>query len=536
MKLSLAVGAATLLGTSLADIDPIVIKGSKFFYSSNNTQFYIRGIAYQQDYSGNGTTDGSSTYRDPLADVTACKRDVPIMQELNTNTIRVYAIDPTKDHEECMQLLADAGIYVISDLSSPTQSINRNDPRWEISLYSRYTSVIDAMAKYSNTLGFFAGNEVSNDVNTTDASAFVKAAVRDMKAYIKQKKYRPMGVGYATNDDSTIRVHMANYFNCESPAESIDFWGYNIYSWCGDSNYKESGYKERTDEFRNYSVPVFFAEYGCNTIRPRMFTEIDTLFGDKMNDVWSGGIVYMYFQEANDYGLVSVVDSTSVSKMKDFTSYSKHIASATPSGTNKESYTPTNSALQSCPAVNSDWRATQTPLPPTPNEELCSCMEESTGCVVKGSVSSSKYSDLFSVVCGYTNCDGLAANATTGKYGAYGMCNSKQQLNFALNKYYVEQSSASSACSFGGSATITSAAKETDSCKSLMSQAGSAGTGTVTSPPTGTIASKSSAGASSSSSTGAAPVMAGTFVAVGSFQLGLYVFIAGFTGVTMLLL
>jgi hypothetical protein len=62
------------------------------------------------------------------------------------------------------------------------------------------------MAKYSNTLGFFAGNEVSNEPNNTYASAFVKAAVRDTKAYIKSKNYRPIGVGYATNDDADIRV------------------------------------------------------------------------------------------------------------------------------------------------------------------------------------------------------------------------------------------------------------------------------------------------------------------------------------------
>ncbi|KAI9041884.1 glycoside hydrolase family 72 protein [Aspergillus affinis] len=537
MKLSLAVGA-TLLGLALADIDPIVIKGSKFFYSGNNTQFYIRGVAYQQDYSSNGTTDSSNTYKDPLADATACERDVPIMQELNTNTIRVYAIDPTADHKKCMQLLADAGIYVISDLSSPSQSIDRNDPRWEVSLYNRYTSVIDEMAQYNNTLGFFAGNEVSNNVKTTDASAFVKAAVRDMKSYIKRKNYRSLGVGYATNDDSSIRVHMANYFDCESEEDSIDFWGYNIYSWCGDSTYQESGYKDRTDEFRNYSVPVFFAEYGCNSVSPRKFTEVKALFGDKMNDVWSGGIVYMYFQEENDYGLVSVVDSTSVSKLKDFTYYSSEIASATPSGTNKASYTPTNSALQSCPAVNTAWMAKQTPLPPTPNEELCDCMAASAGCVVQDSLASSKYSDLFSVVCGYTDCDGLTANATTGKYGAYGMCNSKQQLNFALNKYYGEQNSAASACSFGGSATTTSAASKTGSCKSLMSQAGTAGTGTVTSEPTATAGSGSSskASASASGSTGAAPNTAGTAVAVGSFQLALYAVMAVMTAVIMVLL
>ncbi|GFF37774.1 1,3-beta-glucanosyltransferase gel4 [Aspergillus lentulus] len=537
MKFSHALLGAGLLGTALADIDPIIIKGSKFFYSSNNTQFYIRGIAYQQDYSSNGTTDGSSTYIDPLSDATLCKRDIPIFQELNTNTIRVYAIDPTANHTECMQMLADAGIYVISDLSDPSEAIDRSDPSWETTLYDRYTSVIDALAPYNNTLGFFAGNEVSNTVGTTDASAFVKAAVRDMKAYIKEKGYRSMGVGYATNDDSTIRVNMADYFNCEASDESIDFWGYNIYSWCGDSSYTESGYSVRTEEFRNYSVPVFFAEYGCNEVTPRKFTEIEALFGDKMNDVWSGGIVYMYFQEDNNYGLVSAVDSTSVSTMADFKYYSSQINNnANPSGTNKASYTPTNTALQSCPTVNSKWLASASPLPPTPNEQLCTCMSNAASCVVKDSVSSDDYSDLFSLVCGYTDCTGIARNATTGSYGAYGMCTPKQQLNFLLNKYYSEQSSASSACSFGGSATVTSATKATGACSSLMKEAGTAGTGTVTSKPTGTADSSGSSASSTSSSGAAVALTRGTAVTVGSFELGVYAITALLTAVGMVML
>jgi hypothetical protein len=201
-----------------------------------------------------------------------------------------------------MSQLQAAGIYVIQDLSNPSASINRNSPAWTTDLFASYAAVVDAMAGYSNLLGFFAGNEVSNSVNTTAASAYVKAAVRDMKAYIKTKNYRTIGVGYATNDDATIRQNMADYFNCGDPASAIDFWGYNIYSWCGDSSYTTSGYDQRVAEFSNYSVPAFFAEYGCNTVQPRVFTEVQALYGPNMTGVFSGGIVYMYFQEVNDYG------------------------------------------------------------------------------------------------------------------------------------------------------------------------------------------------------------------------------------------
>ena len=104
------------------------------------------------------------------------------------------------------------GIYVISDLSEPNTSINRDSPVWDDQVYKRYTDVIDALAGYTNVMGFFAGaygayevvisgltevvgNEVSNMYNNTDASAFVKAAVRDTKAYIKAKISRSIPVG-----------------------------------------------------------------------------------------------------------------------------------------------------------------------------------------------------------------------------------------------------------------------------------------------------------------------------------------------------
>lgn len=487
-----AAAASMLVGRAVADVPPIVIKGSKFFYSNNGTQFFMRGVAYQQEYSTNSSTQADEAgghYKDPLADVAGCTRDIPILEELRTNTIRVYALDPTADHKECMSMLADAGIYVVADLSQPDSSIIRNDPQWDDELYARYAAVIDEMQQFNNTLGFFAGNEVSNQPNNTDASAFVKAAVRDMKAYIKQQDYRPIGVGYATNDDGEIRNNMADYFDCGDRSEAIDFWGYNIYSWCGDSSYTKSGYDVQTKNFENYDVPVFFAEYGCNQVTPRKFTDVEALYGDKMTPVWSGGIVYMYFQEANNYGLVSV-DGDKVSKREDFSYYSSQIATVSPSGVNSASYSASKTAA-ACPTEGTNWNAKSSPLPPTPNKQLCACMFNSLTCAPKSDISAEDVGELFGTVCGLgdgSQCDGIAANASTGDYGAYSMCNSTEKLGWVMDAYYQAQDSTNqaSACDFDGNAATVSAASPSGACSSLMNEAGTAGTGVVSSKPTAT--------------------------------------------------
>lgn len=310
---------AALLGQAFADVEPIVMKGQALFYE-NGTQFFIKGVAYQQDSGSSEAAkrdDSDIDYIDPLADATRCARDVPILAAAGTNVIRTYALDPTADHDECMTLLADAGIYVISDLSSPDQAIIRSAPVWDTALYTRYTSVVDAMIGYKNVIGFFGGNEVTNNASNTDASAFVKAAVRDTKAYINATADRWLGVGYAANDDAAIRDKMAYYFNCGDEASAIDFWGYNIYEWCGESTFETSGYSEVVDFFSNYSVPVFFSEYGCNTdtAAARIFEETTELYTSEMTDVIAGGIVYMYFQEDNDYGK-SHLPSMRVSRLK----------------------------------------------------------------------------------------------------------------------------------------------------------------------------------------------------------------------------
>jgi hypothetical protein len=502
-------------------------------------------VAYQQNYQPNGTSTVNQQYTDPLADGNACKRDIPYLKQIFTNVLRVYAIDPTKNHDDCMQQLAAADIYVIADLGEPSTSIESDNPEWDVSLYQRYTGVIDALSKYKNVIGFFAGNENVSAGNQTAAAAFVKAAVRDTKGYIAAQNYRSsLGVGYATADVPT-RDELAHYFACQPGGAgnktSIDFWGYNVYSWCGDSSYSASSYDSRVNFFSSYPVPVFFAEYGCNvgitggpTHRP--FTEVSVLYGN-MTNVFSGGIVYEWFMGANEFGLVDLTNNgASVSPYPDFTSLQSQLASVRPTTTQRSAYTPTNSP-PACPSVGGSWMAQASPLPPTVNAQLCSCMVAGLQCNIK-STNADQYEDVFNYICHANSkyCDGIARNATTGSFGSYGGCNPKDQLAFVANQYYLGQSKAANACSFSGIATVQSA-QTASSCVALLSAAGSGGSGTVpTATGKGGGSSGGSAGASSSSKAAATSAYSPAFFAHGGLVMGVWIAVAASSLVGMLVL
>lgn len=509
---SLLAGLSTVVSADSSSSFPTVdVVGNKFFYSNNGSQFYIRGIAYQADVSG----QENDTFVDPLADESSCKRDLPYLTQLNTNVLRVYALDTKADHSGCMKLFQENDIYIIADLSEPTLSISTSSPQWNLELYERYTSVVDEMQQYDNVLGFFAGNEVITNSSTSNSAAFVKAAIRDTKKYMKSENYRAIPVGYASNDESVTRAMSADYFACGDSDVRADFYGINMYEWCGSSSFKTSGYQARTQEFSNLTIPIFFSEYGCNEVQPRKFTDIATLFSSEMTDVWSGGIVYMYFEEANEYGLVSV-DGSSVSTMADYKYYSSEINAVSPSSASASSASAAAKTME-CPATGSAWKANPS-LPPTPQEGVCNCMSDAVSCVVADDVSSKDYGDLFSVACGLVDCTGIDADGYKGKYGAYSFCNAKDQLSFVLNLYYLKEGSASSACDFSGSASLKSATTAS-SCSSVLSQAGSSGLGTISGSVSGTAtgshSGSSATGSSGASTTGSSASKAGASPAYG---------------------
>ncbi|KAG0346912.1 1,3-beta-glucanosyltransferase gas1 [Podila humilis] len=439
--------SSTLYLTSSHAANPIVIKGSKFFDSVTKDQFFIKGIAYQPRTI--------STNADPLASPSECQRDFPRMKDLGLNTIRVYQVDAHQNHDECMRILEENGLYLLLDLAASTHHVIRSSPEYDTKLWNGVRTTVDAFKGYSNTLGFFAGNEVTFDTKTTAASAFVKALLRDTKSHIQATSARPIPVGYANNDDPEIRLQVQHYFNCGSEEERVDFYGINIYEWCGeDATYLTSGYADRTAEISSYSVPVFFSEYGCNLVTPRTFPEVKSIFGPDMTGTWSGGIVYEWSQELK-YGLVQINPDNTIKTLPDYDNFKTALVNIRPTGTTMDAYNEQRPPA-ACPTITSTWEAGAI-LPPTPSSSVCECMMTTLSCTVSGlGASSENLGDLLNTVCGMTSCDDISSNTTTGIFGTYSFCSPSQKLSYMYNSYHagVGQRSAGS-CHFGGMATLS---------------------------------------------------------------------------------
>lgn len=169
-----------------------------------------------------------------------------------------------------------------------------------------FKKVLDEFQKFDNTAGVFVGNEVLTKANGSEASPYILAAARDIKAYRDSKGYRKVPVGYSAADIAELRPMLQNYLACPTnSSESLDFFALNAYEWCGPNTYQHSGYSMLQKNATNYPIPIFFSETGCNTNRPRDFQDLTAIYGSEMAGTWSGAIVYEWIQEANDYGLIS---------------------------------------------------------------------------------------------------------------------------------------------------------------------------------------------------------------------------------------
>jgi len=334
-------------------LTPITVKGNAFF--QGDKRFYIRGVDYQPG--------GSSKLVDPIADEASCKRDIAKFKELGINTVRIYTVDNTANHDACMNALAAAGIYLVLDVNTPKYSLNRANPSpsYNAVYLQNIFATIDAFASYPNTLAFFSGNEVINDDETTPAAPYVKAVTRDMRQYIGTR-HRKIPVGYSAADVNSNRREMAEYMNCGTDDERSDFFAFNDYSWCDPSTFTTAGWDQKVKNFTGYGLPIFLSEYGCNT-NTRQFQEVTSLYGKDMTPVYSGGLVYEYSEEGSKYGLVKI-DGDTVTETSDFvalkSAFSKTSNPSGDGGYNSEG------GANDCPTKSSNWNVADDALPAIP--------------------------------------------------------------------------------------------------------------------------------------------------------------------------
>ena len=256
-------------------------------------------------------------------------------------------------------------------------------------------------------------------------------------------------------------------------------------------------------------------------------------------------------------GLVEI-ENGRATRLRDFDNLKRQMARISPRGVDMDEYEPTNTDLRDCPRTGSNWEAVASPLPPTPNRQLCSCMANSRACVVSDSVDPDDYEDLFETVCGLGDgvCDGIAADPEAGEYGVYGMCNSRSQLSFALNRYFLGEDEIAEACDFDGQATLTPVVETPDSCIGLLDAAGEEGDGEVTGVPSSDGGDEDEGGSGGGGggggddedeegdgedeedgeSDGAIPGAMFAHVDLGVLQLGVYAVLAIISGIGLILL
>ena len=119
------------------------------------------------------------------------------MADLGANTIRVYHVDASGNHDACMKAFSDVGIYALVDLDTFTTQIEPPNAHWNQTQYEKFTAVLDEFQKYDNLAGVFVGNEVLTKPTDSTAAPYVRAAARDLKAYRDSKGYRKIPIGYS---------------------------------------------------------------------------------------------------------------------------------------------------------------------------------------------------------------------------------------------------------------------------------------------------------------------------------------------------
>ncbi|KAF8758999.1 1,3-beta-glucanosyltransferase [Rhizoctonia solani] len=464
--LATACALAALANSALAL--PKITRVGRYLFNPDGSRFYIKGIAYQEQ-GRLAVTDDPNAFPEPdnFVDPLLCQMPASAMfliSNLTVNAIRVYSVNASLNHDDCMAALDAAGIYTMIDLSLPVNgSLDRSSPAWTTNLLDLYIGTIDVFSK--NVLAYNIGNEVVTDTNNTVAAPFIKAAARDVKAYLKSKGSSAL-VGYASTDGSGWRDPLANYLACDRDDDSLDIYG----------------------QLRELPCRCLLFRVRMRVPTPRLWTEATALFSSQMTPVWSGGLAFSYFPAVGGYGMIELsADNATVTTSDDYTRLQNVLSNITfvnePTQSNAAP-----STYPACPAASTDFLASST-LPPTPNTATCECIKaNSFSCLFtptteQGVRGVGQLLDNGCQLLGQAGgtCDAIAGNGQTGVYGPLSGCSPETKLSYVFSQYYERTNRNAQSCSFGGNATVA------NPLPSSSEAAAAAQSSCITSGPTGVV-------------------------------------------------
>uniref|UniRef100_A0A7S1Y2V1 Asl1-like glycosyl hydrolase catalytic domain-containing protein n=1 Tax=Grammatophora oceanica TaxID=210454 RepID=A0A7S1Y2V1_9STRA len=329
-NLSFVLSAALLLshlveGQTCSETSPAVIKGNQIFNSETGEHLPIKGIAYRPRPNTKVlNAEGIDYFVDEFKHIWS--RDIPKLQELGVNAVRLYNVNPNLNHDEFMCALDEAGIYALVGLGNECEGCEITDEDapncYPAALKARGQRVISEFSKYTNVLGFSAGNQANlAAIGEPERNGVCqKKFIRDMRSYVQScgdndgndgMRKIPIGVVSADVD----RADNAEFYGCRSDPddefENAEFYGINVYLHCngGVTDTSDLGaYMNLKEGFDSYglNVPVMLTELGClhesfeevdGYEAQRNFLQLEALYSEEYVETFAGGFVFEYSTE-----------------------------------------------------------------------------------------------------------------------------------------------------------------------------------------------------------------------------------------------
>lgn len=275
---------------------------------TNRSQFLIKGVTYsprapEQQPGNNGDTHINLLSEDWLPEL---EKDIRLFHQLGINAIFVEHTDPSRSPERALQLLQDAGIYVLLELFTNIKlKIDfRQPPPAPNDLQNLYSpvkirknlAVVQQTADFPNLLGYTISQDQIWTSASTKLAALHRAAIRDTKLFLQKlgvARHIPVGASMSSNQQ--FRLEAVNYMTAGPPEERVDFMSFGVYDWVGPSSFQISGWKNMLQAFERFPVPMLWGEYGtAYSGRKRILDEVDCLYSADMTGVVSGGFLHTF--------------------------------------------------------------------------------------------------------------------------------------------------------------------------------------------------------------------------------------------------